>query len=57
MLKAAEDLKMQQQIRAEERHKILHERILPIPASLDALNFEGWQWGVFRLFKFAYEIS
>ena len=31
MLKAAEDLKKQQQIKEQERARILHERILPMP--------------------------
>jgi len=35
MLKAADDLKKQQQLREQERARILQERILPLPENLD----------------------
>ncbi|KAI1724608.1 troponin domain-containing protein [Ditylenchus destructor] len=38
MLKAAEDLKMQQQLRAEERHRVLHDRIIPMPVNFDQMT-------------------
>ncbi|KAE9553062.1 hypothetical protein FO519_003742 [Halicephalobus sp. NKZ332] len=41
MLKAAEDLKKQQQIKEQERARILHERILPMPDIDDIDNSEA----------------
>ncbi|KAL3103109.1 hypothetical protein niasHS_002295 [Heterodera schachtii] len=38
MLKATEDLKLQQQQRAEERQKVLHERIPQVPDNLETMN-------------------
>uniref|UniRef100_A0A915CRZ8 Troponin I n=1 Tax=Ditylenchus dipsaci TaxID=166011 RepID=A0A915CRZ8_9BILA len=40
MLKATEDLKLQQEIRAEERQRILNERILSLPEGIDVCNQE-----------------
>ena len=38
MLKAAEDLKQQQMLKEQERHRILQERILPLPENLDDMD-------------------
>jgi hypothetical protein len=40
MLKAAEDLKKQQQVREQERARALQERILPLPDDLDNMDEE-----------------
>jgi hypothetical protein len=41
MLKATEDLKLQQKKRAEERQKVLNERIPSMPSELENMNDGG----------------
>lgn len=40
MMKAAEDLKQQQMLKEQERHRILQERIIPLP-DLESIDDNG----------------